>query len=89
LVSAAEALAAIVRRHHSGIRAQFPALQRDLTGHRRTYLNNAGGTILCEDSVRSMSRIARHANAQDGTITPGERATARVHARRGGRWPTS
>jgi cysteine desulfurase family protein (TIGR01976 family) len=80
LVSAAEALAAIVRRHHAGIRARFPALRRDLTGRRRTYLNNAGGTILCEDSVRSMSRIARHANAQDGTITPGECATARVHA---------
>jgi selenocysteine lyase/cysteine desulfurase len=80
LVSAAEALAAIVRRHHAGIRARFPALRRDLTGRRRTYLNNAGGTFLCEDSVRSMSRIARRANAQDGTITPGERATARVHA---------
>jgi cysteine desulfurase family protein (TIGR01976 family) len=80
LVSAAEALAAIVRRHHARIRARFPGLERDLTGRRRTYLNNAGGTILCEDSVRSMSRVARHANAQDGTITPGERATARVHA---------
>jgi cysteine desulfurase family protein (TIGR01976 family) len=76
---AAEELAAIVQRHHERIRARFPGLTRDITGRRRTYLNNAGGTILCEDSVRSMSRVARHANAQDGTITPGERATGAVH----------
>jgi len=79
-VSAVETLAAIFRRHQADIRARFPALRRDITGRRRTYLNNAGGTIPCEDSVLSMSRIARRANAQDGTVTPGERATARVHA---------
>ncbi len=79
MVSGPEALAEFVRRRHSWIRRQFPALRHDLTGGRRTYLNNAGGTILCEESVRAMSAIALHANPQDGTITAGERATARLH----------
>jgi selenocysteine lyase/cysteine desulfurase len=74
------ALAAIVRRHHAWIRRQFPALRRDFDGGRRTYLNNAGGTIPCDSSVMVLEHVARRANPQDGTITDAERATARVHA---------
>jgi len=78
---AADPLAPVLRGLHDEVRRRFPARERDLTGARRVYLNNAGGTLVAEDSVLAMERAARHANAQDGEVTPGERATAEIHAR--------
>ncbi len=69
-----------LRGLHDEVRRQFPARERDLTGVRRVYLNNAGGTLVAERSVRAMERAARHANAQDGEVSPGEKATAGIHA---------
>jgi cysteine desulfurase family protein (TIGR01976 family) len=69
-------LAEVVRDLHPAIRSQFPALERDATGAERLYLNNGGGTHVCERSVEAMARAARFANAQDGAVSTGERATA-------------
>ncbi len=74
-------LALVLRGLHDEVRRRFPARERDLTGARRVYLNNAGGTLVAEDSVLAMERAARHANAQDGDVSPGEKATAEIHAR--------
>jgi cysteine desulfurase family protein (TIGR01976 family) len=74
-------LAEVVRGLHGEIRARFPALERDLTGGRRVYLNSGGGTLTAEPSARAMGRAALYANAQDGGIGAGERATAAIHAR--------
>lgn len=73
-------LADVVRGLHGQIRGRFPALERDLTGGRRVYLNSGGGTIVAESSARAMERAALWANAQDGDVSPGERATAAIHA---------
>lgn len=74
-------LAPVLRGLLEEVRRQFPARERDLTGARRVYLNNAGGTLTVERSVQAMERVSRHANAQDGDITPGEIATSEIHAR--------
>ncbi|HEU4403291.1 MAG TPA: aminotransferase class V-fold PLP-dependent enzyme [Candidatus Polarisedimenticolia bacterium] len=66
---------------HGEVRRAFPALERDLTGGRRVYLNSGGGTLVTERSVVAMERTARYANAQDGEVSAGERATAAIHAR--------
>jgi cysteine desulfurase family protein (TIGR01976 family) len=66
---------------HEEIRRSFPALERDLGGGRRIYLNSGGGTLVAERSVREMARAAQYANAQDGELTAGERLTAELQAR--------
>jgi cysteine desulfurase family protein (TIGR01976 family) len=78
---AAPLLAEIVRDQHADLRSSFPGLERDLTGGQRVYLNSAGGTLVAESSVRAMAQTARYANAQDGEVSAGERATAAIHAR--------
>lgn len=75
------ALAGALRSLHGEIRRQFPARERDITGERRVYLNSAGGTLVAERSARAMEEAALRANAQDGTVGSGERATAEIHAR--------
>jgi selenocysteine lyase/cysteine desulfurase len=75
------ALAAILSGLHEEVRRQFPARERDITGERRVYLNNAGGTLVAERSARAMEEAALRANAQDGAIGSGERATAEIQAR--------
>jgi len=77
--AAQDALAAIMERLHPRLRREFPALGRNIAGGCRVYLNNAGGTIVCERSARMMARTALFANPQDGDITLGERATAELH----------
>ena len=77
--AAQQALAGIMERLHPRLRREFPALERNIAGGRRLYLNNAGGTIVCERSARMMARTALFANPQDGAITLGERATAELH----------
>jgi len=74
-------LAEVLRDLHGEVRRSFPALERDITGGRRVYLNNAGGTLVAESSVRAMEGAARFANPQDGEVSAGERATAALHAR--------
>jgi cysteine desulfurase family protein (TIGR01976 family) len=78
---AAPSLAAAMRLIHADVRRSFPALERDLSGGPRVYLNSGGGTLVAEQSVRAMERAQRLANAQDGDLTAGERATAAIHAR--------
>ena len=46
-------LAEVLRDLHGEVRRSFPALERDITGGRRVYLNNAGGTLVAESSVRA------------------------------------
>jgi selenocysteine lyase/cysteine desulfurase len=74
------ALAPVLRGLQDEVRRRFPGRERDLTGGRRVYLNNAGGTLVAEDSVLATMRAARHANAQDGEVSPGEKSTAEIHA---------
>ncbi|MEK7799284.1 MAG: aminotransferase class V-fold PLP-dependent enzyme [Acidobacteriota bacterium] len=74
-------LAAILSGLHEEVRRQFPARERDITGERRVYLNSAGGTLVAERSARAMEEAALRANAQDGAISSGERATAEIQAR--------
>jgi selenocysteine lyase/cysteine desulfurase len=74
-------LAAILGGLHEEVRRQFPARERDITGERRVYLNSAGGTLVAERSARAMEEAALRANAQDGAVSSGERATAEIHAR--------
>lgn len=69
-------LAAILSGLHEEVRRQFPARECDITGERRVYLNNAGGTLVAERSARATEETALRANAQDGAIGSGERATA-------------
>ncbi|HXU11914.1 MAG TPA: aminotransferase class V-fold PLP-dependent enzyme [Candidatus Binatia bacterium] len=75
------ALAEVLRSLHGEVRRQFPARERDITGGRRVYLNSAGGTLVAERSARAMEEAALRANAQDGAVGSGERATAEIHAR--------
>ena len=74
-------LAPILRALHGEVRRQFPARERDIAGERRVYLNSAGGTLVAERSARAMEEAALRANAQDGAVSSGERATAEIHAR--------
>jgi selenocysteine lyase/cysteine desulfurase len=74
------ALRRIIGSLQPRIRREFPALRRDMLGGRRTYLNNAGGTIVAARSAAAMSAAALWANAQDGEITAGEINTAMLHA---------
>lgn len=76
-----EFLREIMRSIHPEIRERFPALERDRTGGRRVYLNSGGGTVATAGAARAMEQTLLFANAQDGTITPGERATAAIHDR--------
>jgi selenocysteine lyase/cysteine desulfurase len=74
-------LAPILRALHGEVRRQFPGRERDIAGERRVYLNSAGGTLVAERSARAMEEAALRANAQDGGVSSGERATAEIHAR--------
>ena len=78
---AAPTLAEIVGDLHAEIRRSFPALECDLGGGKRVYLNSGGGTLTAEPSVRAMARAAQYANAQDGTVSRGERLTAELQQR--------
>ena len=81
LLAGGAALAGVLRSLQGEIRRQFPARERDITGERRVYLNSAGGTLVAERSARAMEEAALRANAQDGAIGSGERATTEIHAR--------
>ena len=74
-------LAGVLRDMHPDLRREFPALDRDITGGRRIYLNSAGGTLASATAVRAMERAALHATPQGGDVTTGERATAAIHDR--------
>jgi len=74
-------LAEVMRDLHPEVRRSFPALDRDLTGGARIYLNSGGGTIVAAESARALERALLHANPQDGDISTGERATTAIHAR--------
>ncbi len=81
VLPAIPALAHVLEELHPEIRRSFPALERDLSGGRRTYLNSGGGTLVAQRSVEAMAHAAQYANAQDGALTAGERLTAEIHAR--------
>lgn len=74
-------LADLMRGIHPEVRRSFPALEQDITGGARVYLNSGGGTIVSAESARALERAMLFANPQDGEVSTGERATAAIHTR--------
>lgn len=61
--------------YHETIRANFPALDRDIDGNPRIYLDSAAGTLVPKVSLEAMTTIASTGRAQPGDVSPGERHT--------------
>jgi selenocysteine lyase/cysteine desulfurase len=63
------------------VRARFPMIDLDSSGHPRTYLNTGAGSLTVDEAAEAARDAQGRLNPMPGVVVPGEAETAALHDR--------